>query len=83
MGDDEPSEELRAILEQLQIEPLPARGAFEVMLAHAFGSPPAVRSRKTVAGHRLIDAIDDVADRVTDQQFVELMDAAKELYHSM
>ena len=83
MGDDEPSVELRAILDQIEIEPLPVRDRFEVMLAHAFGNPPAVRSEKTVAGHRLIDAIDNVADHVTNQQFVELMDAAKELFHSV
>ena len=41
MQNSEISEELRAVLETIRIDALPAYGEFEAVLAHAFGDPPA------------------------------------------
>ena len=75
--------ELRAMFETIRIDPLPAHDELDVVLAHAFGTPPAVRADKRVAGQRLTDAIDDVAELVSDAQYLELMDAARALYYSV
>ena len=44
--------------------------------------PPTVRADRTVAGQWLMEAIDDVAELVSDAQYLELMDAARALYFS-
>ena len=76
-------DELRASFETIQIDPLPMHDELEVVLAHAFGTPPAVRADKRVAGQRLMDAIDDVAELVSDAQYLELMESARALYYSV
>ena len=76
-------DELRAIFETIRIDSLPTNDALEVVLAHAFGTPPAVRADKRVAGQRLMDAIDDVAELVSDAQYLELMESARALYYSV
>ena len=76
-------DELRAIFETIRIDPLPMHDELEVVLAHAFGTPPAVRADKRVAGQRLMDAIDDVAELVSDAQYLELMESARALYYSV
>lgn len=83
MQNSEIPEELRAVLETIRIDTLPAYGEFEAVLAHVFGDPPAARADKRAAGQRLIAAIDDVGECVTSSQYVELMDAAKALFFSV
>lgn len=75
--------ELRAIFETIQIDPLPMHDELDVVLAHAFGTPPAVRADRRLAGQRLTEAIDDVAELVSGAQYLELMNAAKALYFSV